>query len=231
MLLGSSEINLKGFVQVAGMKIYDPPPRNQLEWPETRKLPNVEKAPQYLTMKPPTMQKFIFVMRGPELVHNFFIHKQYGIVALTAGRMEYRHFEALRQTINSKLDANMFAIWRVDSPWQACSKRSAGHPMGGGKGRIHHYVTPIKAGRVILELAGNLEYLEASRILKETANKLPFRAAFVTHEQLEEQRLYKERLKKQNMNPYDFEYVVKNNLGGCKNWCSPYDCFWYGEHI
>lgn len=36
--------------------------------------------------------------------------------------------------------------------------------MGGGKGGIDHYVTPIKANRVILELGGLCSYDEVSRI-------------------------------------------------------------------
>jgi len=32
--------------------------------------------------------------------------------------------------------------------------------MGGGKGAIDHYVTPIKAGRVIIEVGGDCEYFE-----------------------------------------------------------------------
>lgn len=34
--------------------------------------------------------------------------------------------------------------------------------LGGGKGSIDHYVTPIKAGRVILEIGGHCEYFEVS---------------------------------------------------------------------
>jgi len=34
--------------------------------------------------------------------------------------------------------------------------------MGGGKGSIDHYVTPIKAGRVIIEIAGHCEFFEVS---------------------------------------------------------------------
>lgn len=32
--------------------------------------------------------------------------------------------------------------------------------MGGGKGNIDHYVTPIKSGRIIMEVAGHCEYIE-----------------------------------------------------------------------
>jgi len=36
--------------------------------------------------------------------------------------------------------------------------------MGGGKGSIDHYVTPIKAGRVIIEIGGHCEYFEVGNI-------------------------------------------------------------------
>lgn len=32
--------------------------------------------------------------------------------------------------------------------------------MGGGKGSIDHYVTPVRSGRIIIEVAGNCEYIE-----------------------------------------------------------------------
>ena len=35
-----------------------------------------------------------------------------------------------------------------------------GKKLGGGKGSISHYVTPIKAGRVIMEVGGNLYWEE-----------------------------------------------------------------------
>jgi len=35
-----------------------------------------------------------------------------------------------------------------------------GQRMGGGKGSIDHYVTPIRSGRIIIEIAGHCEYLE-----------------------------------------------------------------------
>lgn len=39
-----------------------------------------------------------------------------------------------------------------------------GQRMGGGKGAIDHYITPIKANRVILELAGKCEFEEVNNI-------------------------------------------------------------------
>ncbi len=54
----------------------------------------------------------------------------------------------------------MFAIWRVPAPWQPVTKKGQGQRMGGGKGAIDHYVTPIKAGRVIIEVGGTCEFEE-----------------------------------------------------------------------
>lgn len=32
--------------------------------------------------------------------------------------------------------------------------------MGSGKGSIDHYVTPVKAGQIIVEIGGPIEYFE-----------------------------------------------------------------------
>lgn len=49
-----------------------------------------------------------------------------------------------------------FAVWRIDPPWKAITKKSQGSRMGGGKGGINHYVFPIKADRIIVEVGGEL---------------------------------------------------------------------------
>lgn len=54
----------------------------------------------------------------------------------------------------------MFAIWRVPAPWQPVTKKGQGQRMGGGKGAIDHYVTPIRAGRIIVEMGGKCEFEE-----------------------------------------------------------------------
>jgi len=53
----------------------------------------------------------------------------------------------------------MFAIWRIDAPWKPITKKPVGSRMGGGKGNIHHYVTPVKANRIILEMGGKITSL------------------------------------------------------------------------
>ncbi len=106
--------------------------------------------------------------------------------------MKLAHFEVIRQAFLKKLDfKRMFAVWRVDAPWQACTKRVGilffrsnysyflftffrfslfftqpiGFTLGGGKGNIHHYVTPVAPNRVIVEVGGKCEFLEVSAII------------------------------------------------------------------
>lgn len=59
----------------------------------------------------------------------------------------------MRLTIGRKMDTNrMFAVWRVDAPWQPITKKGQGMRMGGGKGAIDHYVTPVKAGKLQINI-------------------------------------------------------------------------------
>lgn len=80
--------------------------------------------------------------------------------------MRIEHFEMVRMNTGRHMDyKRMFAMWRVDPPWQPVTKKGQGMRMGGGKGAIDHYVTPVKAGRVIMELGGKCEFKEVNVIL------------------------------------------------------------------
>lgn len=103
--------------------------------------------------------------------------------------------------------------------------------MGGGKGAIDHYVTPIKAGRIIMELGGKCEFQEALPFLREVAEKLPFKARAVSQEMLEQEALQEKELAAANINPYTAEYVIRNNMGGCWKWISPYDKKWFFKYV
>ncbi|XP_012251341.2 39S ribosomal protein L16, mitochondrial [Athalia rosae] len=219
--------------QIAGMKYFPPPKKYEnIEYPERLKLKIMEKVPQLPSnIKPPKMQKRLRYMRGPETVHNQLIHKQYGIIATGGGRLRYEHFEIIRLGIIRKMVPNrMFAIWRVDAPWQPVTKKGQGQRMGGGKGAIDHYVTPIKAGRVIVEMGGHCEFAEVKRMLELIVNKLPFAAEVVSQEILDKKYAEEERLNKINLNTWNFEYIIKNNMGGCGKWLSPFDHRWFGKY-
>jgi len=200
--------------------------------PEKPKLRFYDKVPQMPgNLRPPKMQKRLKLMRGPEPVHNFLLHKQYGIQALCGGRMRWGHFEMIRLGIGRKMDIDrMFSIWRIDAPWQPLTKQGQGQRMGGGKGAIDHYVTPVKAGRIIVELAGKCEFQEVKGFLKQFSDKLPFKARVVSQEMLDEEAKREKELEESNINPYTFKYVCQNNLGGCHQWMTKVDHIWFGKY-
>ncbi len=165
-------------------------------------------------MVTPRMTKRVGDMRGPELVHNKLIHKQYGIVALGGGQLEFGHFDMIRQTINRKLcnTGKVFAVWRVDPPWKPITRHGQGKKLGGGKGAISHYATPLKKGRIIVEVGGTLSIDFMYRILIDVAQKLPFPAQVVSQKDLEQWSSEQEEIKTKNLNKLRWEWCIKNNI-------------------
>lgn len=111
-------------------------------------------------------------------------------------------------------------------PTQGVGKR-----MGGGKGSIHHYVTPVRAGRVIVEVGGKCEFEEVHYFLENIANKLPLDAIPIDNTSLERFRARQGELEAQNVNPISFERVLKLRMGGSSKWASPYDELWHGKYV
>lgn len=183
-------------------------------------------------MKPPKMQKRLKLMRGPEGLHNTLLHKQYGIVSLGGGRLAYPHYEMIRLGISRKIDiTRMFAIWRIPAPWQPVTKKGQGQRMGSGKGAIDRYVTPIKTGRIIVEIGGKCEFEEVKGILTSVCNKLPFKAMVVSQELMDEMKVKEKSVEDANVNYFTKKYVIQNNLGGCHNWLAPIDHKWFGKYL
>ncbi|XP_002741005.1 large ribosomal subunit protein uL16m-like [Saccoglossus kowalevskii] len=216
-------------IQVAGIRTPElPDDYDHIVIPDKPKLKFYEKQPQNVIIKKES--KKLIDIRGPEPTEHTFNHKQYGIVALGGGYLRYGHIEMMRLTINRKMDAKkMFAVWRIDAPYKPITSKGQGKRMGGGKGAIDHFVTPIKHGRIILEMGGRVPYEQVKHILEEVAHKLPFKAKALTHETLEDMKAEAERLKKNNANPWTFERVANRNYLGIDRHLSPYDYLWYGK--
>jgi large subunit ribosomal protein L16 len=79
----------------------------------------------------------------------------------------------IRLTINRKMDeSRMFAVWRIFQPWKSITKKGQGHRMGGGKGAIDHWVYPLRAGRIVVEMGGHCEFEEVKKILTQVRKRL-----------------------------------------------------------
>ncbi|XP_054168111.1 39S ribosomal protein L16, mitochondrial-like [Oppia nitens] len=210
-----------------------PPDLRHIELPpeHERQLIALEPTPDWHGVRPRKFTKQRHDIMGPEVVNNQLIHRQYGIIALTGYHITINHINLIRTVINKHMDINKaFAIWRIEAPWKPISKRSQGKRMGGGKAAIHHYATPIRAGQVIVEIGGRIEFDECYYYLESISKRLPCDAYPVSQEILDHWDKEEEELKQKNINPISFERVVKLNLQGSHQWIKPYDKLWYGKY-
>ncbi|XP_029431159.1 39S ribosomal protein L16, mitochondrial [Rhinatrema bivittatum] len=215
----------------ARLKTYKiPPDYSEVALLEPVKLKFMDKAPNLI--QPKKEMKNLKDIRGPtsDTSTSTFCYGDYGIVALGGGYLRWGHFEMMRLTINRFLEPKtMFARWRVNAPYKPVTRKGLGQRMGGGKGAIDHYVTPVKYGQVVLEIGGHCEFVEVEAILKQVAKSLPFRARAVSRKTLEEMYQEEERLKSENQNPWTFERIVKGNMLGSRKVLSPYDLQYKGK--
>lgn len=112
------------------------------------------------------------------------------------------------------------------------NSQGLGQRMGGGKGSIDHYVTPVKAGRIIIEVGGKGSYEEALPYLNSIALRMPFKCIPCNVEILNEMKRQEEKEKTDNLNPYTYEYFIKNNVQNCRKYISRIvDYKYFGKYI
>ncbi|KAG5833429.1 39S ribosomal protein L16, mitochondrial [Anguilla anguilla] len=213
----------------AGLKTYPlPPDYSDVVLPERPKLKFMNKVPNLKKIK--KEMKCLRDIRGPAQKGTTFTTGQYGIVALGGGYLHWGHMEMMRLTINRQVDPRTtFALWRVSGPYKPITRRGLGKRMGGGKGGIDHYVTPVRYGRLILEVGGCCELGEVEPFLSEVAKKLPFPAKVVSRESLAAMQQEEAEREQNNQNPWTFKRVVTSNMLGIRKVLSPFDLHNHGR--
>ncbi|KAI1899711.1 hypothetical protein AGOR_G00064580 [Albula goreensis] len=213
----------------AGLKTYEQPPDySDVVLPERPKLKFFSKVPNIKKVK--KEMKRLRDIQGPAQRANTFVKGQYGIVAMGGGYLHWGHMEMMRLTINRRMDPRTtFAMWRVNGPYKPITRKGLGQRMGGGKGAIDHYVTPVKCGRLILEVGGRCELGEVEPVLSEVAKKLPFPAKVVSKESLAAMRQEEAERQLNNQNPWTFQRVVTANMLGIRKVVSPFDLHHHGR--
>lgn len=88
-----------------------------------------------------------------------------------------RQIEAARRAM-TRYVARGGKIWIRIFPDKPVTKKGAETPMGGGKGSVDHFVTPIKAGRILFEMDGVPENI-AREAMRRASHKLPVKTKFV----------------------------------------------------
>ncbi len=101
----------------------------------------------------------------------------YGLVAQEMGWITSRQIEAARRAITHHI-ARGGRVWIRIFPDKPITKKPPEVRMGSGKGDIFAYVAPVKAGRVLFEMAGvNREI--AQEALRLAMHKLPVKSKFL----------------------------------------------------
>ncbi|XP_037104124.1 39S ribosomal protein L16, mitochondrial [Syngnathus acus] len=216
-------------VLTAGVKTFGiPPDYSDVVLPEKPKLKFLNKVPNLKKAK--KEMKKLRDIRGPAQTANTFTTGQYAIVAMGGGYLHWGHMEMMRLTINRKMDPRTtFARWRINAPYKPITRKGLGQRMGGGKGAIDHYVTPVRFGRLIVEVGGKVELAEVEHILTQVAKKLPFPAKVMSKESLEAFHQAQADMKENNQNPWTFEKIALGNMLGIRKVLSSFDLRYHGR--
>lgn len=214
----------------AGLKTYElPQDYSGVVLPEKPKLKFINKIPNFKKVK--KEMKRLRDIQGPAKGANTFTTGQYAIVAMGGGYLEWGHLEMMRLTINRRLDpSTTFASWRVNAPYKPITRKGLGQRMGGGKGAIDFYVTPVKCGRLIVEVGGHVELGEVEAVLNQVAKKLPFPAKVMSRESLAAMQREQAEMEANNQNPWTFQRIARSNMLGIRRVISPFDLCHHGRY-
>jgi len=101
---------------------------------------------------------------------------EYGIKAVSRGRLTARQIEAARRTITRKVRRGG-KLWIRVFPDKPVSKKPLEVRMGKGKGNVEYWVALVQPGKVLYEIEGVPESL-AREAFALAAAKLPVQTAF-----------------------------------------------------
>lgn len=96
---------------------------------------------------------------------------EYGLQALTPGRITSRQIEAARIAMNRAIKRGG-KLWITIFPDHPVTKKPAEVRMGKGKGSVEYYVACVKRGRVLYEISG-VPKEDAIHALTLAGSKLP----------------------------------------------------------
>ncbi len=106
-----------------------------------------------------------------------FAFGSFGLKSMETKWVTARQIEAGRRAIIRYLKKGG-KLWVRVFPHKPVTEKGQEVPMGGGKGSVDHYVSPIKPGRIIFELEGIPEEM-AKDAFSKAADKLPVKTKFI----------------------------------------------------
>ena len=106
---------------------------------------------------------------------------EYGLKALESCWLTSKQIEAGRRTITHSLKRGG-RVWIRVFPDKPVTSRPAGQRMGSGKGEIDRYVSVVKPGKILYEVAGASHDIVVEA-LRRAADKLPIKTKVVFREE------------------------------------------------
>ncbi|MCZ6719411.1 MAG: 50S ribosomal protein L16 [Gammaproteobacteria bacterium] len=103
---------------------------------------------------------------------------EYGLKAVTRGRITARQIEAARRAVTRYVKRGA-KVWIRIFPDKPISKKPVEVRMGGGKGNVEYWVAQIQPGRMLYEIEGVPEQI-AREAFRLAAAKLPVQTSFVS---------------------------------------------------
>jgi large subunit ribosomal protein L16 len=111
---------------------------------------------------------------------NTVVFGTFGLQALENAWITDRQIEAARRAITRHIRRGG-NVWIRIFPDKSVTKKPAETRQGGGKGAPDHWVSMVKMGRVMFEMAG-VDEIVAKEAMRLAANKLPISTKFVAKE-------------------------------------------------
>jgi large subunit ribosomal protein L16 len=115
--------------------------------------------------------------RGLALTGNQVSFGQFGLRAISRGRVTARQIEAARRAMTRHVKRGG-KVWIRIFPDKPISKKPLEVRMGSGKGNVEYWVAEIQPGRMLYEMEGVTREI-AEEAFKLAAAKLPVRTAFI----------------------------------------------------
>ncbi len=115
--------------------------------------------------------------RGLAQVGNKVSFGEYGLKAITRGRISQRQIEAARRAM-TRFVKRGGKVWIRIFPDKPISQKPLEVRMGSGKGNVEYWVAVIQPGRMLYEMEGVTEEV-AREAFRLAATKLPILTTFV----------------------------------------------------
>lgn len=105
----------------------------------------------------------------------------FGLKAIETNLVSARQIESARRAMTRYIQRGG-KIWIRIFPDKGMTKKGAETPMGKGKGTVDHFVSVVKAGRILFEMDGVKPEI-AKEAMKLAAYKLNVKTRFVSREE------------------------------------------------